>query len=250
MAIDSGAEEEDVDALGRLTRQPNHLEGEGVDDDEYETLIDMGLLTRAEAKHIKRYPCIKAFVPMKWALAAARQECKPDNRMDTSAKNYEALQEIAQNFTKRAMQVALLLQQPVPFAYFHSLKLMMIMVELLMSYSLVRVFEDQMLLSLLTYSLITLLLLGLQEIASAMADPFGEDDTDFDTRRVCREAYHNCVAYLRLEYPDEMQRDQASTFDVHNALAWGRRAARRGSSRGRAGGRPARGAEYRGTGRV
>ena len=34
-------------------------------DDEYATLIAMGLLTKAEAKHIKRYPCIKAVVPIK-----------------------------------------------------------------------------------------------------------------------------------------------------------------------------------------
>ena len=35
------------------------------------------------------------------------------------------------------------------------------------------------------------MLLGLQEIAGAMADPFGSDDTDFDTYKICKDAYDN-----------------------------------------------------------
>ena len=48
------------------------------------------------------------------------------------------------------------------------------------------------------------MLIGLQEIAAAMADPFGTDDTDFDTRKVCEDAYLNAVAYLKFDYPSDI----------------------------------------------
>ena len=51
--------------------------------------------------------------------------------------------------------------------------------------------------SIVIFSLCSGMLLGLQEIAGAMADPFGVDDTDFDTHKLCYDAYRNAVAYLR-----------------------------------------------------
>jgi len=38
-------------------------------------------------------------------------------------------------------------------------------------------------------------MLGLQEIAVAMSDPFGDDDADFDTSRLIAHAYDNVVEY-------------------------------------------------------
>ena len=32
-----------------------------------------------------------------------------------------------------------------------------------------------------------------------MSDPFGEDTTDFDTRKLCHDAYNEAVAHLRAE---------------------------------------------------
>ena len=51
--------------------------------------------------------------------------------------------------------------------------------------------------SIVIFSVCCGMLLGLQEIAGAMADPFGVDDTDFDTHKLCYDAYRNAVAYLR-----------------------------------------------------
>lgn len=92
-------------------------------------------------------------------------------------------------------------QQPVPFVYFHVLKLMMMVVNAIIGYELVNVFgEYSWTLSVTIFATTCAMLLGLQEIAGVMADPFGSDDTDFDTQRVCADAYNNAVAYMRTQY--------------------------------------------------
>lgn len=49
-----------------------------------------------------------------------------------------------------------------------------------------------------TFAVVTGMLLGLQEIAVAMSNPFGDDATDFDTRTLCRDATDNAIAYLTM----------------------------------------------------
>ena len=51
--------------------------------------------------------------------------------------------------------------------------------------------------SLAVYTVVAGVMVGLQEIAVAMSDPFGDDKTDFDTRRLMEDAYNNMVAYLQ-----------------------------------------------------
>ena len=46
------------------------------------------------------------------------------------------------------------------------------------------------------------MLIGLNAAASSMADPFGNDDTDFDTKTICDNAYRNAFAYLKAKYPE------------------------------------------------
>ena len=47
------------------------------------------------------------------------------------------------------------------------------------------------------YGIYVVLMIGLLEIATAMSDPFGEDDFDFDVDGLMKSAYNNAVAYLR-----------------------------------------------------
>ena len=53
-----------------------------------------------------------------------------------------------------------------------------------------------------------------------MADPFGNDDTDFDTKTICDNAYKNAVAYLRAEYVAGLDEVKHSPLD--DAPAQGR----------------------------
>ena len=69
----------------------------------------------------------------RWALSELANSLRPQDRMKMQAKNYETLQEIASNFQKRALLTLSIQQQPVPLAYFHLLKLMLVFVNALIS---------------------------------------------------------------------------------------------------------------------
>ena len=208
MALDVDSEENgERDELGRTISLPNAANGDGVDDDDFYYLASKDLLTWDEIKVVKSFKGLKCLLPMKWALVELREMCAPENRMVNTARNYEALQDIAVEFNKVALLMVTQMQQPVPFVYFHVLKLMVILVGALISYELVYVAgqEDDStlsacMISTTLYVILIVMLIGLNAVGGAMADPFGNDDTDFDTRTICDNAYKNAVAYLRAEY--------------------------------------------------
>lgn len=67
MALDVDIEE--VDWLGRPTKLPNLMEGDGMEDEEYAILKEQGLLTDEEIAFVKAYPGFKCQVPIKVGLA-------------------------------------------------------------------------------------------------------------------------------------------------------------------------------------
>ena len=75
---------------------------------------------------------------------------------------------------------------------------------MLISYAFVHIFESEPgeysmhYVSVITYAIVAGMLLGLQEIAVSMSNPFGDDATDFDTRTLCHDAYNNAVSYLEM----------------------------------------------------
>jgi predicted membrane chloride channel (bestrophin family) len=61
----------------------------------------------------------------------------------------------------------------------------------------VKLFGHDWPLSFLILGISASMLFGLQEIAVAMSDPFGTDASDFDTHKLCADAYANTVAYIK-----------------------------------------------------
>jgi predicted membrane chloride channel (bestrophin family) len=202
MALD--APMENPDCLGRPERAPNIMGGDGVEEEEFVTMRQLSLLSQREVNHIRRYSGLKCLVPIKWALVELHGVCKPDSRMSNQARNYEELQNIAAQFNQQALAIVSLQSQQVPYVYFHVLKIMMLIVCSLISYDIVSNFGDSPVVATAIFVVCTAMLIGLQEIAAAMADPFGTDDTDFDTRKVCEDAYLNAVAYLQVDYPPDI----------------------------------------------
>jgi len=197
-------EEPKKTCLGRIDKHENPFLGADIHDNEWQELLQRQLLRPAEVERLKRYHGLKFILPVKWALSELAGSLRPQDRMKLQAKNYETLQEIASNFQKRALLMLSVQQQPVPLAYFHLLKLMLVFVNMLISYTLVGVYDDgdvntlfDVTISTVGYVIIMMMLLGLQEIAISMSDPFGRDDADFDTEQMCLDAYGNAVEYLR-----------------------------------------------------
>lgn len=89
-----------------------------------------------------------------------------------------------------------LLKMPVPFAYFHVLKLLLMISLALTSYALVELEHAQVFISMLVFLVICFIMIGLQAVAVAMSDPFGSDDIDFDLDKFFEGAYNNCIALV------------------------------------------------------
>jgi len=84
----------------------------------------------------------------------------------------------------------------VPFAYYHVLKLLLIIALALSSYALIELEHAQIVLCFVVYAIFCIIMIGLQSVAVAMSDPFGTDDLDFDLERFLATAYDNAVALI------------------------------------------------------
>jgi len=137
---------------------------------------------------------------------------------------YEAFESNALAFRKNCSQTLEILMMPVPFAYFHATKLLLLTALSIISYSLVEIVESpgatgedsgqsrqsastwggawapEMVLSLCVFSVISGIMIGLQAIAVRMSDPFGDDDTDFNLDSMIASAYNTAMDILLDEH--------------------------------------------------
>jgi len=120
---------------------------------------------------------------------------------------YSSFEAIALTFRRNCSETLEVLNMPVPFAYFHATKLLLLSSLSIVSYSLVQLVEheDQSLgslaISLAVFTVISGIMIGLQSIAVSMADPFGDDDTDFNVDAFMGTAYQTVVELLRDQNP-------------------------------------------------
>ena len=109
---------------------------------------------------------------------------------------FAEFQQVALKFRGNCGSNTNLLNMPVPFAYFHILKFMLLIALMLSSISIVEVEKEQYFISIVAFALTSMILIGLQAVAVAMSDPFGDDDLDFDVEGLMKSAYENAVATI------------------------------------------------------
>ena len=90
-----------------------------------------------------------------------------------------------------------------------------------MGYGLIGLLRGNPFFTISCYSIFALIELGLQEIAAAMSDPFGDDEIDFDTqvplrRRYSAKAAHAGVVTAPLQC-DRLSHEGAATVPLHRA---------------------------------
>lgn len=88
----------------------------------------------------------------------------------------------------------------MPWAYFHLLNILQVSVLALLGFGMAEG-DTEWFITLPTYAVITLILLGLKDIGVAMADPFGDDVIDFKVEQFLSASYANAVAHLSDERP-------------------------------------------------
>ena len=147
----------------------------GLTEEEMCIIQGRNLLTVDECQRVVAYAGFRPILPITWALAEVKSLMKSD-----ADNGYSAVSELRWNeFLSVALQlrsecsvIVNLLQQPVPWAYFHLLNLMSFLTLLMVSYCLV--FASSWPITVVVHAVICLIVLGLKNLACSMADPFGQ----------------------------------------------------------------------------
>ena len=166
------------------------------------------LFSRAEIATLQKYRGYRPFLAASWALNEVKLGILKD-RPETPGGPIKSVLTtmpqltvfsnfnlIMQEFSGHCIATMEVLQQPVPFPYFHVLKLLLLVSLLILSYALIELLKANVVLSLTCYMVTCMIMIGLQQIAIGMSDPFGNDDVDFDIDVFLKHAYDNAVAKL------------------------------------------------------
>ena len=137
----------------------------------------------------------KPFLPVVWALREV-ELALGDGTDARTAQALQAFQHEAFKFRGHCGAITNWLKQPVPFCYFHILTVLQILNLTWISYGLATM-DIHWILAVILFPLVCVAFLGLKEVGVAMSDPFGDDDTDFDTEALLNAAYQNAIACLK-----------------------------------------------------
>ena len=168
----------------------------GMDDDDWKTILGRRLLTNREHQMVLEYNGYAPFLLMAWALQEVFDELhEGDPATDRwRCAAYQRFEETALELRGHCSQINNLVKQPVPWAYFHLLNLMTVIVLSLLSWGFVGLASPYI--TTVAYMLIALMLLGINQIAFSMADPFGDDEVDFKLEKFLASSYQNALAHL------------------------------------------------------
>jgi len=197
----------------------------GISDDEWRAIRTRNLLSRDEIARLRAFAGFKPFLPVGWALAEvkagllgvdAAAAVGTSLGKDLAAREvFSAFREVAFKFRTESSSTFALLNAPVPFAYFHVLKLLMVLSLLIISYALIDLLAGEALLSYIVFGLSSLVMIGLSELAIAMSDPFGDDQADFNLEAFLESVYDNAVGFLT---EDRSLRHSGLPVEMHNPL--------------------------------
>lgn len=175
----------------------------GLDDEEWQVIVARKLLSPEEANGVKGYSGYTPWLLLTWACqevqaALLRTSSDADSRSEyEKVVIYERFESVALQLRCHFGTIWNLLKQPVPWAYYHLLVLLNFSILALLAYGMVGL--GTWWVTLAVYTIATLSLMGLRELAVAMADPFGDDIIDFKLERFLEAIFKNTLAQLAVE---------------------------------------------------
>lgn len=90
-------------------------------------------------------------------------------------------------------QVAIIMDLPMPFQYFHIMNMMLVLNLVLWAYALGC--QDSYFAPVI-YMFVQMMFQGIRELSTALSDPFGDDEVDFDTNMWMRSLYTRILGIL------------------------------------------------------
>lgn len=176
------------------------------------------LLQPAEYDFLVVYKEARAFLLLIWFLEVVKRALGPKGEKDLK------------QFTKKAfklrelqLNIADILDLPLPFQYFHMMNLMLFATLVLWAYGFA-IFPSY--LASLIYFFVLMLFLGFRELARAFSNPFGDDDVDFPISEWLNQYLLEVHYFLEAQHDSflvkpyaEQAKLERSLFDVVPGLA-------------------------------
>ena len=168
------------------------------------------LLSDKEVEAVLEYNGSKSFLPLMWALEEVRHAITVTYSHLYSATDIFYVNHFrghAYRLRGAFETIAELFGQEVPFAYFHMVKLMLLSTLPFFSFAVHNLLQDNPFISMTVFVSVALIHLSLEAMSVALADPFGDDDTDLDTDEMLRDTYQNVISLLRDENAQHLRGD-------------------------------------------
>lgn len=165
---------------------------------EWDQLLALDLLTEEEIENLQQH-CISlhqcdsaypSFFPIQWSMELLRHVTEePLDRDDMLSSFYGTIYKVwdCQARIKETLEL------PMPFPYFHIMNLMLMLNLFLWAYSLGC--QDSFWAPII-YMFVQMMFQGLRELSTALSDPYGTDEVDFELNAWLRPVYTKMQAHL------------------------------------------------------
>lgn len=185
-------------------------------DDQWQKLLDVGLVTEEECWYLREMPSSqRSMVLLNWIgrVITLAYERSSLNHGPYLRRMLELLTE----FDEAQKQVLDIVRMPVPFQYYHLLNVMVGINVVLWAYGMAlsdSVFGP------VCYFFASAIFIGMLELAKQLSDPFGNDDVDFPIHIWIEKYLENSAAFVASQYPggaihleNQMEREVTTHFD-------------------------------------
>jgi len=167
---------------------------------DYKEIVKKGLLTKAEADQLRAFPCHtheNSYVLVSWAMQVVDKALMTpimyEARRPAISHCHNRAQKHATDAMKACNEVSNLLALPIPFPYFHLMNAVIVLNAIMLA-GVGAFFKTYYTIPPLAIAL--LFFMGLREISTSLADPFGPDDMDFPIASFMEYAFDNSVCLL------------------------------------------------------
>jgi len=181
---------------------------------EWAELIRQGLLKPSEREILSRFHSHqRSLVLMHWSAMAIRDGCNKAKAPPNVVKGL-----VDKLLKSRALEQSVVdtVDLQMPFQYFHLLNLMVVVNLALWAYGMG---TTGSLMAPVTYFFAALIFMGMLELATALSDPFGEDEVDFPVVQWMNDFLENTIVLLEFDSPITVE----SQLEDEESMDMGRR---------------------------
>jgi len=174
------------------------LTGGEMERKDWKELVNKNLLKKSEMEALAAYPGNKVtLVLMNWAMQVVDEALSLDvfwvDRSQRIAHAHNRINQHVLSIITSCNTVGHIIALPIPFPYFHLMNLVLVLNFFLVACVLSL---SNTLLTIFPFTVVLMIFMGLREVATQLADPFGQDEVDFPVAEFLNYTFDQAVCLL------------------------------------------------------